>query len=49
MVPVPEDITLAELLARPDHIMPGIPVLFVVPHGTAFYDRFVKSFDPHGR
>eukprot|EP00892_Ulva_mutabilis_P003530 jgi/Ulvmu1/1549/UM110_0012.1 len=49
MVPVPEDITFAELLTRPDHVMPGVPVLFVVPHGTAFYDRFLKSFDPHGR
>lgn len=49
MVPVAEEWTFAELLARPDHVMPGIPVLFVVAAGTAFHDRFLKSFDPNGR
>lgn len=49
MVAVEEEWTFAQLLARPDHVMPGIPVLFVVAHGTAFHDRFLQSFDPRGR
>lgn len=49
MVPVEEQWTFAELLARPDHVMPGIPVLFVAAHGTDFHDRFLKTFDPRGQ
>lgn len=38
-----EDITLAQLLAKKDYVVPGVPVVFVVARGTAYYDRFLSA------
>ena len=40
-----EQATLAELLAAPDFVAPGLPVFFVVARGTVYRDRFLASED----
>jgi hypothetical protein len=35
--------TLGAVLAAPDHVVPGVPVFFVVAAGTAFRDRFLAA------
>jgi hypothetical protein len=45
MLRVEESCTFAKLLRREEHVMPGMPVLFVVARGTPFYERFLTSFD----
>lgn len=40
-----EDISLGELLARHDYVVPGVPVVFVVARGTAYYDRFLDGVE----
>lgn len=40
---VAESITLADLLALPDLVIPGIPVLFVLAKGTSFRERFLEG------
>lgn len=35
--------TLGEILARPDYVVPGIPVFFVVSKGSQFADRFLSE------
>lgn len=42
-VRAPEGNTLKEILQRPDHVVPGIPVFFLVARGTAFKDRFLEG------
>jgi hypothetical protein len=46
MVEADENYTLAELLKRPDYVMPGVPLLFIVAKGGSFHKR-VKKFDPY--
>ena len=45
MIEADENWTLGELLKQPDYVMPGVPMLFVVAKGGAFYER-AKTFDP---
>jgi hypothetical protein len=40
---VAESSTLADLLALPDLVIPGIPVLFVLAKGTSFRERFLEG------
>ncbi|MEW5307249.1 MAG: hypothetical protein WDW36_009657 [Sanguina aurantia] len=40
---VPESCTLHEVLTRPDHIIPGIPLFFVLAKGTAYRTKFLES------
>lgn len=40
-----EDVTLGQLLSKADYVVPGVPVVFVVARGTAYYDRFVSEVD----
>ena len=40
-----ERATLAELLAAPDFVVPGVPVFFVVAAGTVYRERFLASDD----
>ena len=40
-----EQATLAELLAAPDFVVPGVPVFFVVAAETVYRDRFLASDD----
>lgn len=40
-----EQATLAELLAAPDCVVPGVPVFFVVAQGTIYRDQFLASDD----
>lgn len=42
-VQVPESLSLAEVLAREDYVVPGIPVFFVVPEGSVYKDRFLND------
>ena len=42
-VRVDESLPLADVLAAPDLVVPGVPVFFVVAKGTAYRDRFVES------
>ena len=42
-VRVDESLPLADVLAAPDLVVPGVPVFFVVARGTAYRDRFVAS------
>ena len=48
-VRVPESTTLGQLLARPDYVVPGIPVIFVVARGTAYRERFLGGDVPVAR
>ena len=45
-VPVRQQATLREVLQRPDYIIPGVPVFFVVAKGTPFRDRFLADEKP---
>ena len=40
---VDERWTLRDALARPDHVVPGIPVFFVLARGTPFEARFLEG------
>lgn len=46
MIEADESWTLDELLKQADYVMPGVPVLFIVAKGGAFYER-AKMFDPY--
>lgn len=35
--------TLAEILSRPDYVVHGIPVFFVVAKGSRFAERFLSE------
>jgi hypothetical protein len=35
--------TLGEVLSRPDYVVPGIPVFFVVAKGSLFAERFLSE------
>jgi tetratricopeptide (TPR) repeat protein len=43
LVRVREDVALGDLLARPDMVVPGVPVFFVVAKGTAFRERWLAA------
>jgi hypothetical protein len=45
MVRIREDLTFAELLRHPGHVMPGVPVLFVLARDSPFASRFQQSFE----
>lgn len=38
-----QSITLGEALSRPDYVVPGVPVFFVVAKGTAYRERFLAE------
>lgn len=38
--------TLRDALARPDHVIPGVPAFFVLAKGTEFRDRFLEGDMP---
>lgn len=38
-----EHLSLREVLSRPDHVIPGIPVFFLVARGTVFRERFLTE------
>jgi hypothetical protein len=38
--------TFRELLAQKDHVMPGVPVLWVVSDASQYQQTFLKRFDP---
>ncbi|KAH7316173.1 hypothetical protein KP509_21G081100 [Ceratopteris richardii] len=40
---VPEKSSLHDILARKDHIIPGIPVFYVLSKGSSFYDDFLSG------
>jgi len=42
-VRVAEEDALGQVLQRPDYVIPGVPVLFVVASGTQFRDRFLAN------
>lgn len=42
-VRVKESWTLRDVLARPDHIVPGVPTFFVLAKGTDFKERFLEG------
>ena len=44
--PVQEQQTLGDLLAQPDYVVPGVPVLFVTAKGTEFRERFLAGDVP---
>lgn len=46
MKPVDGGWTFQQLLSQPDHVMPGVPVLWVVSESTAFQKTFLERFDP---
>ena len=46
MKPVSAGWTFQQLLAQPDHVMPGVPVLWVVSEGSDFERTFLERFDP---
>ena len=43
---VRQEWTFAELLRQRDHVMPGVPVLWVVVAGSAYETEFLSRFDP---
>lgn len=45
-VRVREGWALADALGRPDHVVPGIPVFFVLAKGTDFRERFLSEDMP---
>jgi hypothetical protein len=45
MKPVDPTWTFLQLLQQLDHVMPGVPVLWVVAEGSAFQEEFLKRFD----
>lgn len=45
-VKVDEKWTLADALAREDHVVPGIPVFFVLSKGSDFRQRFLDNDMP---
>ncbi|KAL3676038.1 hypothetical protein R1sor_025986 [Riccia sorocarpa] len=45
-VKVQEKMTLNEVLSQGNHIIPGVPVFFVVATGTSFRDKFLKEWSP---
>lgn len=45
-VRVREGWTLRDVLARPDHVVPGVPTFFVLAKGTDFRDRFLEGDMP---
>ncbi|OAE35837.1 hypothetical protein AXG93_4225s1410 [Marchantia polymorpha subsp. ruderalis] len=45
-VKVQERTTLHEVIAQPKHIIPGIPVFYVVATGTSFREKFLKEWSP---
>lgn len=42
-VRVQESWTLRDALARPDHVVPGVPAFFVLAGGTPFRERFLEG------
>ena len=45
-VKVPDAELLGEVLSRPDYVVPGVPVFFVVATGTHFRERFLSDEVP---
>ena len=45
-VRVNEKWTLADALGRPDHVVPGIPVFFVLAKGSPFRQQFLDNDVP---
>lgn len=43
---VKERSLLGELLSKPDYIIPGVPVFFVVAKGTDYRERFLSDEIP---
>ena len=43
---VNEEWSLGELLSQPDHVAPGIPVMFVLAKGTPFKQQFLEGEVP---
>ena len=44
--PVEEGDSLKDILGRPDYIVPGIPVFFVLVKGSDFQSRFLADEVP---
>ena len=42
-VRIQEDSTLAQTIATPDYVVPGVPVIFVTARGTAYRERFLQE------
>jgi hypothetical protein len=40
--------TFKELLAQKDHVMPGVPILWVLSDASQYLQTFLKRFDPQG-
>ena len=38
-----EGCSLAQLMARPDYVLPGLPLLFVLAAGSSYRDRFLEE------
>lgn len=45
-VRVQEGWTLRDALARPDHVIPGVPAFFVLARGSDFRERFLEGEMP---
>ena len=45
-IAIAETDSLAELLSRPDYVVPGVPVFFVVVKGSDFETRFLADEIP---
>ena len=43
---VSEKLLLGEVLAKPDYVIPGIPVFFVVSKGSDYRKRFLSDEIP---
>ena len=43
---VSEKLWLGEVLAKPDYVIPGIPVFFVVSKGSDYRERFLSDEIP---
>lgn len=42
-VTVDENMTLKEILLQPNHIVPGVPLFWVLAQGTTYRDRFLSE------
>lgn len=40
---VQEDCSLQQVLLQPDHIVPGVPLFWVLAKGTAYKERFLAE------
>jgi len=45
MVLVDESLTLGEVMAREEHVTPGVPTFWVVSRGSTYAERFLSQWD----